>query len=276
MKAFVAVLALCSAIIAPTANAFSTTGGEAGTWWEESPWLDPDRGFNWYPEPKPEPAKAPSEKPVPQKKKKKSIEEMTDLEEIKKEIERLKAIAVGNPTEKNVLEYLQAQNQMYNKAAKFADVSRRVVWSHPEVDYSNRNPYASFAAAKDRERRYAETQDTLKALSETHAILFFARSSCPHCQDQAPVLRSFSYATKLPVLAISLDNKALPYFPEAKPDNGISLLATAGEGIQVVPALFLIDRATKAVTPIGTGVIAASELAERIRTLVKTTPGQEF
>ena len=54
------------------------------------------------------------------------------------------------------------------------------------------------------------------------------------------------------------------------------MLATGGEGIQVVPALYLIDRATKAVIPLGTGVIASSELGERIRTLVKTAPGQDF
>ena len=273
MRSIVAIMALLCAIVPITSNAFTTTGGEVGKWWDESPWADPERGFNWYPEPLQE---KPKEKPQPQKKKKKSIEEMTDLDEIKKEIEHLKAVAVGNPTEKNVLEYLRAQNQMYNKAAKFADVSRRVVWANPEVDYSNRNPYASFAAAKDRERRYTDIQETLKSLSETHAILFFAKSTCPHCQDQAPVLRSFSLATKIPVLAISLDNRVLPYFPEAKPDNGISMLATGGEGIQVVPALYLIDRATKAVIPLGTGVIASSELGERISTLVKTAPGQDF
>ena len=65
-------------------------------------------------------------------------------------------------------------------------------------------------------------------------------------------------------------------FPDAKKDNGISMVVSGGNGIQQVPALFLIDRATKKTIPLGVGVIAGSDIAERIRILVTTKPGQEF
>ena len=77
------------------------------SWWEENPWADPDRGFNWYPDPREE---LPPEKAKPEEKKPKTIYEMTTLEEVKKELERLKGEAVINPTEKNVLSFLRAQN----------------------------------------------------------------------------------------------------------------------------------------------------------------------
>ena len=108
-------LALITALsVSLPSYAFQTPAGEVGQWWDDTPWNDPDRGFNWYPDPKEE-AK-PEAKPKPELKKK-TIEEMTDLKEIQDEIQRLKSLAVANPTEKTVLDFLRAQNLMMNKAA---------------------------------------------------------------------------------------------------------------------------------------------------------------
>jgi conjugal transfer pilus assembly protein TraF len=267
-------LALITALsVSLPSYAFQTPAGEVGQWWDDTPWNDPDRGFNWYPDPKEE-AK-PEAKPKPELKKK-TIEEMTDLKEIQDEIQRLKSLAVANPTEKTVLDFLRAQNLMMNKAAKFADVSRRVVWANPEVNYAARAPYANFASQNQRERRSKDERATVAALSETHAILFFTRSDCPFCQDQAPVLKAFSNQSGMPVLAVSLDNKPVSHFPDAKPDNGISLMASGGEGIKTVPAMFLLDRQSKQMIPIGSGIVTGTELSDRIHILTKTSPGQEF
>lgn len=242
-------------------------------WWEENPWSDPDRGFHWYPDPKED---IPPEKIKPEEKKPKTIYEMTTLEEVKKELERLKGEAVINPTEKNVLTFLRAQNYVMDKASMFADVSRRVVWANPDVNYAARSPTANFARDKAKGRTDVKRNENLKALAETHALVFFARSDCDFCHDQAPVMRAFGQRTGIPILTISLDGKPIPGFPDAKPDNGIAMMASGGNGIQIVPAIFLVDRKTQQMTPLGTGVIAAEDLAERIRVVTTTTPGQEF
>ncbi len=243
------------------------------SWWDDSPWADPDRGFNWYPDPRDEVRQPEKKKPED---KAKTIYEMTTLEEIKKEMERLKGVAVVNPTEANVLAFLKAQNFVMDKSSLFADVSRRVVWANPEVNYAARSPTVNFARDRAKNRVDAKREETLKNLSETHGILFFARSDCDFCHDQAPILKSFSQRTGMMVLTVSLDGKPIPMFPDAKPDNGISILASNGSGIQTVPAVFLIDRKTQQMIPLGTGVIASEELAERIRVLTTTAPGQEF
>lgn len=242
------------------------------SWWDDSPWVDPDRGFNWYPDPK-------EEAPPPQKKeppKPKTIYEMTTLEEVKKELERLKGVAVVNPNEENIYAFLKAQNWAMDKASMFADVARRVVWANADVNYSARSPVANFARYNDTKRREKKQTETIGNLSETHAILFFARSDCPYCHDQAPVLKSFAEVSGMQILTISMDGKPIPMFPDAKPDNGISVLASAGNGIQVVPALYLIDRKTQQMIPLGSGVVARDELVERIRVLTTTVPGEEF
>ncbi len=252
--------------------AFGASANQTDTWWDESPWADPERGFNWYPDPKdlvkPE-EKKPEEKP-------KTIYEMTTLEEVQKELARIKGVAVVNPTEANVLEFLRAQNFVMDKASKFADVSRRVVWANPDVNYAARSSVANFSRSNDRDRMDKKRDNVLKGVAETHGILFFARSDCPYCHDQAPVLKAFSKASGIPILTVSLDGRPIPMFPDAKPDNGISMMASNGNGIQTVPAMFLIDRKTQQMIPIGTGVVAGDELAERIRVLTSTTPGSEF
>ena len=256
-------------------SVFANTGDLPGekSWWDDTPWAQPDRGFNWYPDPAAAKPEKKSEKP---EQKPKTIYEMTTLEEIQKELARLKGEAVVNPSEQNVLNFLRAQNYVMDKASLFADVSRRVVWANPEVNYAARSPVANFSRDMQKNRVDLKREQNLKALSETHGILFFARSDCDFCHDQAPVLKAFSAKTGVPILTISLDGRPIPMFPDAKPDNGISMLASGGNGIATVPAIFLIDRKTQQTIPLATGVVAGEELAERIRVITTTKPGEEF
>jgi conjugal transfer pilus assembly protein TraF len=259
--------------VVPMVCAQEPTSGKPNSWWDGSPWDNPDRGFWWYPDPKQD---EPPEPEKPKEEKKKTIYEMTDLEEIKKEVDRLKGIAVTNPTEKNVLEFLEAQNWIMDKSSLFADVSRRVVWANPQVNYALRSPVVNYAKNRMTERVKAQRAENIKNLSETHAILFFARSDCDFCKDQAPILKSFVEHTGMRVLTISLDGGPIPEFPDARPDNGVSAYISGGEGINYVPALFLLERESKQAIPLGSGVVAREELAERIRVMTLTEPGQEF
>ena len=263
------------AVIATTSAlaAVPQSDGNAGNWWNATPWGDPDRGFNWYPDPREEARPAEAKKPEPTPK---TIYEMRTLEEIKKELDRIKGVAIVNPTEKNVYEFLKAQNWVMDKSSLFADVARRVVWANPDVNYAARSPTANFAAMNARQRRDKERDGNVVDLAQTHGILFFARSDCDFCHDQAPVLKAFSKKSGMPILTITLDGRPIHMFPDAKPDNGLSMMASGGNGIQTVPAIFLIERSTQQMIPLGTGVVAAEELSERIRVLTRTTPGQEF
>lgn len=255
------------------ATAAGATPRSATNWWDESPWDDPERGFNWYPDPAEAKSKQAPKAPEP---KPKTIYEMTTLSEIQKELERLKAVAVVNPTEEHVLAFLKAQNFIMNKSSVFADVSRRVVWTHPEVDYNARRSVANFSITNQRQRVNLKRGQLMANLAETHGLVFFSRSDCGYCKDQAVALKRFYEDTKIPILPISLDGGAVHLFPDAKPDNGIAMLASRGEGIQTVPAVFLIDRATRELVPLGAGVVTAEDIAERIRVLTTTKPGEEF
>jgi conjugal transfer pilus assembly protein TraF len=269
------VAALFSGFMSAQATA-STVPQEASAptdkgWWDENPWGDPDRGFNWYPDPsvKPKNEKREAEKPKP-----KTIYEMNSLEDINKELKRLKEHAILNPTEQNIHEFLKAQDWIMGKSATFADATRRVIWAKPDVNYQARSPAANFARMKEYDRKSKLARKNVQELSKDHGLIFFARSDCNFCHDQAPVLRWVEQEMGIQVIAVSLDGGPIPMYPDAKKDNGISMMVSGGEGIPVVPAIYLVNRETKAAIPIGTGVIAGEELAERIWTLTKTKPGE--
>jgi conjugal transfer pilus assembly protein TraF len=113
----------------------------------------------------------------------------------------------------------------------------------------------------DRQKRSVES------LSATHGLIFVFRGDCPHCHRFAPILKRFEEAFGFTVLAISLDGRALPEYPNARPDNGMAARLNAA----AVPALYLTAPATREITPVGFGVMSMSELVERLAALGEST-----
>ena len=89
-----------------------------------------------------------------------------------------------------------------------------------------------------------------------------------------PLLRAFAARHGLDVLAVSLSGAALEGWPEAVADNGRA--ARLGLAGAPVPALVLFDTKTKRVLPVGFGVMAEDEMAERIYTLTALEPGHDY
>lgn len=246
-------------------------GGES-SWWSESPWEDTDRGFFWYPEPKTEqPVEPPATPPKPR-----SYRDMTSMEDLQKELKRLKDLAIMNPTEQHVLDFLEANNWVMDKSSTFADVSRRVVWANPSVDYNSRHTTVNSSLSRQRDYRKTDVRQNIVALARDHGIVFFYRSDCRYCHQMSPILALLRAQYGIEIMAISMDGGPIENFPNALPDNGISRVVTNGQGVQTVPAMFLVQKTTKAAVPLGTGVVSADDLIERIWIMTHTKPGQEF
>ena len=271
LKRLIALLSAVALLISQAAFAITDSGSANKSWWDDTPWQNPERGFNWYP-----PDAPPVKKDKKVDTKPKSIKAMTTMEELQKELARLKDLAIMQPTQANVRSYLEAQTYVMDKSSVFADTARRVVWATPSVDYNNRSPTATFAQLNKKDMRREAQEQTLAELSRDYGLMFFFRSDCPYCHQQAPVLRLLERNYGLPVMGVSMDGGTLPQFPDARRDNGISMTVSNGQGIQMVPALFLVHRETRQAVPIGSGALAIDEIIERIRVLTRTQPGQEF
>lgn len=269
MKRLTAMLAAVALLISQAALAIADPASKG--WWDDTPWQNPDRGFNWYP-----PDAPPVKKDKKTEAKPKSIREMTTMQDLQKELARLKDLAIMQPSTANVKAYLEAQTYVMDKSSVFADTARRVVWATPSVDYNNRSPVANFARISQQQNRLDDERRVIAELRKDYAVAFFFRSDCPHCHNQAPIIKLLESQYGMRILAISLDSRPMSQFPEARPDNGISMLLTGGQGVQTVPALYLVDRRTQSGIPLGTGALALDEILTRIRVLTQTAPGQDF
>lgn len=261
----------------PEAEAATESPRPASSWWEESPWANPDRGFNWYPDPQKPRAKKPSPKDPPPKK----FSELKTVKEITAEFERLRDRAILNPTRENMRDYLVFQDAMYSQSAQFADMYRRVNWQTPSLDRNVAWPQANFARVEMNATKWRSEEQLMRDFARTHGILLFYRSDCQYCHLQAPVLKMLADKFGVEILPISLDGGPIDGFTNIRPDNGISrsaaiLKATDGAGIEVTPTMILVSRDQKEATLLGAGILAMDEIVERVRVLKTTQPGKEF
>jgi len=238
------------------------------SYWGGSSWHGPDRGFLWYAPPKPpEPAKT-----AKAPKLKKPYTQLTN-KELGAEIERLLAVAVEKQTPEAVKEYMFLQQYAMDRASSFSDVFRRTVWTTPELDYSLRSrptnamALAAYDAQRDGKRNAASDQ-----LAKTHGVFFFFRGNCTYCHQLAPILKMYQRLHGVEIFPVSLDGGTMPEFPNARPDNG------AGQNLNIttVPAVFLADKRTGRIQPLGYGVMSLDEIVNRVYVLTSTEPGQEY
>lgn len=274
MRRMLAAASVLAALMAFPARA-TVQQSDGAPWWEQSIWDRPDREYQWYP-PDP-PPKRETKKPSPRPKAERmpDIRKAKTVKEAREILERLRDIAVMNPTPQNVRAYLDANKYAMDKSALFADVARRVVWATPEIDYSLRRPVVTAGVHLQDDLKEQAKRSTIAEVMRTHGVFFFLRSDCPYCHRQAAVLRYLEQFYGLEVFPISLDGGGVPEYPSPKPDNGIARLL----GVSTVPALFLMPRDAAPGTqpvPVGFGLLSGEEIVSRIHALTRMQPGQAF
>jgi conjugal transfer pilus assembly protein TraF len=236
-------------------------------WWERSVWDNPARSYEWYP---PEPAATPVPPPAPAARP--PIRSLTTIRAIREELERLRDEAVMHPSPDNVRTYLDAQQFVMGKGSTFADVARRVVWAHAELDYGLQRPTQALAIDAFRSSRREAREQVVARLARDHGLFFLFRGDCPYCHRLAPILRGLEAQYGLEVFAVSLDGGTLPEYPRPHPDNGIARVL----GVAQVPAIFLGSKTERRVQALGHGVLSAEEILERLYVLTQRPPGEDF
>ena len=196
------------------------------------------------------------------------------IEALRRALDEARAQAVLEPTTEHVAAYLRLQRDTLQRAAVFSDVFRRTVWATPDLDYTLARPVGALAKRLWSDERRAERDAALKALSERYGLIYLGDPACAACRVAGPLLRAFSLRHGLDVLAVSMTGGPLEGWPEAVPDDGrAARLGLAGGPL---PAVALFDTATGGVQPIGFGVLAEDQLAERIFVLTQRETGSDY
>ena len=196
------------------------------------------------------------------------------IREMRRELEEARATAILDPTTQNVAAYLRLQQETLQRAAAFSDVFRRTVWATPDVDYTLKRPVGALAKRLWSDERRQARDRALASLSERYGLIYLGHAGCAGCRVFGPLLRAFATRHGLDVLAVSLSGEALEGWPEAVPDNGRA--ARLGLAGVPVPAVVLFDTKTKQVLPVGFGVLAEDQLAERIFALTALETGRDY
>ena len=196
------------------------------------------------------------------------------IEAMRKALEEARAEAILDPTREKVAAYLELQRAALQRAAVFSDAFRRTVWATPELDYTLRRPVGALAKQVWSDQRRQDRDAALARLGERYGLIYLGHAGCAGCRVFGPLLRAFASRHGLDVLAVSLTGEALEGWPEAVADQGRA--ARLGLGNAPVPALVLFDTALRRVIPVGFGVMAEDEMAERIFALTALEPGHDY
>ena len=273
LKRLLATLGVWAALGAPAAGG-DTRAGEWRSWCADSG-SGSSLGWHFYcdREEEREKAEPPQTESAPS-----AVERDTPASErilaLRRALEEARAEAILDPTPEKVAAYLRLQQETLQRAAAFSDAFRRTVWASPELDYTLKRPVGALAKQVWSDGRRQARDAALARLGERYGLIYLGHAGCAACRVFGPLLRAFAMRHGLDVLAVSLTGEALEGWPEAVPDNGRA--ARLGLGNAPVPALVLFDTATRRVLPVGFGVMAEDEMAERIFAITALEPGHDY
>jgi conjugal transfer pilus assembly protein TraF len=205
--------------------------------------------------------------------------DLAALADFRLRMERALNVATINPTEANVMRYLELHAEARRKASVLADVGSAVALRMPWIDgtTSGSRPVQPTAQRAFDAIKLQDRDQLLRELTQTHGLYFFFRSNCAYCHVQGPMLRQFQEKYGFTVFAVSLDGGQLPEYPNAVRDNGLAQKVADAMGVPsqhfVVPAIVLAKPSTKEVIPVGFGAMTMDEMADRVAMVVRVRDG---
>lgn len=242
-------------------------------------WRRAKEGWFWQkdqaPAPKP---KVPEQKPEP------AISaddrDLAELNEFKVKLERALNVATQNPSEANVMRYLEMLTQARQKASVFADTAQAVAVRMPWIDNTLTGGGRPSQPTAQRAYDSIQMQDRdqlLREMAQSYGLYFFFRRNCAYCHVQAPMLKQFQQKYGFTVYAVTLDGGSLPDFPGAVQDSGLAEKVADAMGVPtqhfMVPAVVLARPSTREVVPVGFGAMTMDQMAERVAMVVRVKDG---
>ncbi len=250
----------------------SAAGGEWRPWCGGAPGEGPSLGWHFYCDREEE--RDEEQAPVLSAPPSASKTATARIATMRVRLEEARAEAILDPTPEKVAAYLALQRDALQRAAVFSDAFRRTVWATPALDYTLTRPVGALAKRFWSDERRGEIADALATLGERYGLIYLGHPDCGGCRVFGPLLRAFSLRHGLDVLAVSMTGGPLEGWPEAVPDNGRA--ARLGLSGSPLPAVALFDTRTKRALPVGYGVLAEDQLAERIFVLTRLETGDDY
>ena len=218
----------------------------------------------------PAPAPAPTpEEPAPLT----ATEQMMEFRAL---IDETKHRAVLNPTRENVLAYMEINKLIGDKAGAFTDQWQRILFETPHLNANVDSPLAEAGIGVYQDQMLAAREATFQRVANEAGILFIfeADQNCGICRVQGEILTQLEDRYGVNILAVSMDGGGNASFPNAFVDNG--RLRELGLEDYPAPTLALADPETGGVAVIGSGLITADEILERVFVITEIPVGERY
>lgn len=192
------------------------------------------------------------------------------------QVEELKHRAILEPTQENLVAYMEIQQQVMRRAGKFTEVWQRTMFSTPSLDPNVRKPLSNMGNNIHQDTKRAERVRAFQAAAHDHVLMFVVETPdvCLYCDAQAQVLSSLVEQHNVPVFAVTKDGTVTSEFPEATLDTG--QLETFGLLDTPTPFLALVDPRAGKVDLIGAGLMTQDVILQRVRIITAVPEGQLY
>jgi len=189
------------------------------------------------------------------------IEEEANIENIRHDLEAKLAEAVIHPNEENVLAFMSEQKKWIEKSGRFAQLWAKLLLLHPELDLTaTTTPTSQYGIQVQKAALQEGKEEMIRGLKKDHGLMFFYEGNSPISQAFAFVVHQFIEKYGWNAIAVSVDHQPLPGFSENREDNGISQTF----GVEVFPALYIVDPANQEVTPISFGMVSLEQIETNV------------
>ena len=179
--------------------------------------------------------------------------------ELKKVLERAADVAIGNPTEANVLRWVRYIEIASRKSLEFANVVAWVRQRHPELNAMVQDPFTHSARSMAAKIRWFDEKNLLDGSRNDFAILLFVSRHVPLSVVAEKIVKQFARAHRWKYQVIDADS-----VPE---------LASA-VGVTAIPQAWVISREGYDSFIAMTGAVTVSELETSIYRGIKLVTGK--
>lgn len=166
--------------------------------------------------------------------------------------------AVQDPSPENVKDYYVIQDVARRKALAFANVSQYVIQTNPDLNVQKDSPIVTPGRNALYLERKKEIEKAINSAQSDFALLYFHSPTCPFCVEQDSILKFFTDKYRWEMKRLDIDEYA-------------SLAADLG--VSVTPSLVLIYRNSKDHILVSSGVIALTEMEDKLYRGIKVMKG---
>src|SRR5690606_39038724 len=133
-----------------------------------------------------------------------------DIEWLRNNIDRLRDVAIEQPSKENLASFAYAQRLMLDYSTRFSTKMMEFIETEPALDENQRRPTTTVGLSMFREETKKGISNALEAVVDSAHIWFFYRSDCPFCHKQIPILKELQLRHGVKILAVSMDGKQIP------------------------------------------------------------------